>query len=349
MMKDVISFTADEILSIPTDAPEKIFSGDADKAKQEYKRLVSKWHPDQNANVDDDVIAHVNVLYDLAKLRLALGDWVTPGLLSIKSESGKTYELKYRSKRDFELGEIFIGNKIIAYSFYKENEDLFKIGVDHLRNVKFADSKMETEFKKLFPKLIETVSTSDRVVAIFSKTADQLFLSDVLDHFNGKIDPKHVAWIISRLYNLVCFMKYSGLVFSGLTLDACLISPEFHTVSLPGGWWYTTRKGTKLTALPINAVNFGPDDMLDSELSDPRVDLEMIKAIGRELLGDINGSKLLMDKSIPAPMLTGLRQAAGDDAFKEYDMWQNKVLIDSFGPRRFTELKLTADDLYGDD
>src|SRR5574343_152679 len=314
MMKDVISFTADEILSIPTDAPEKIFSGDADKAKQEYKRLVSKWHPDQNANVDDDVIAHVNVLYDLAKLRLALGDWVTPGLLSIKSESGKTYELKYRSKRDFELGEIFIGNKIIAYSFYKENEDLFKIGVDHLRNVKFADSKMETEFKKLFPKLIETVSTSDRVVAIFSKTADQLFLSDVLDHFNGKIDPKHVAWIISRLYNLVCFMKYSGLVFSGLTLDACLISPEFHTVSLPGGWWYTTRKG-----------------------------------IGRELLGDINGSKLLMDKSIPAPMLTWLRQAAGDDAFKEYDMWQNKVLIDSFGPRRFTELKLTADDLYGDD
>ena len=77
-----------------------------------------------------------------------------------------------------------------------------------------------------------------------------------------------------------------------------------------------------------------------------KIDAELIRAVGRELLGDGVGSKLLSDPNIPNALLNWVRTAAIGDAYKEYEEWSKKVLKDSFGERRFVELKIQASDIY---
>jgi hypothetical protein len=347
MTKDILVLTADDILAIPANKPELLFAAEFDVTKLEYRRLVSIWHPDQNPMVDENVMTHINVLYNLAVLRFSTDSWVTPGVIVFKTDDGKKFQLKYKSTCSFELGDIYIGDTVVAYSLFKDNEDLYKNARNIIRNFKFADDKMREEVKHLLPEIHSELVTEDRLVMLIKKTPDQLLMSDVLNHFNGEVDPKHVAWMISRLYNICCYLKYANLVHAGITPDACLISPEFHTVSLLGGWWYAGEKGRKLQALPGVAVEFAPDDVINAEVLDPRIDLELLRATGRQMLGDIIGSKLLMNKNIPPPLVTWLREPSKGDAYDEYKTWHTKTVIDAFGPRRFVELKLSADDLYG--
>ena len=345
-MKDISTLTDDDILAIPVDKPELLFTADKDTALAEFRVLLSKWHPDKNPMVDEAVMAHVNVLYDLAVLRLATDSWVTPGVVTFKTLDGKKFQLKFRASRQFELGDIYVGDNLVAYSLYKDNEDLYKNARNIIRNFKFADDKMRNEVLPLLPEIHSELVTDDRLVMLIKKTPDQLLMSDVLGHF-GVVDPKHVAWMISRLYSICCYLRYANLVHAGITPDACLISPDQHTVSLLGGWWYAGEKGKKLQALPGVAVEFAPDEVLDAEVSDPKIDLELLHATARQMLGDINGSKLLMNKNIPTILVTWLRALSKGDAFEEYKIWHTKTVIDAFGPRRFVEMKLTADDLYG--
>jgi hypothetical protein len=346
-MKDILILTADDILAIPVDQPELLFTADEDTAKLEYRRLASKWHPDQNPMVDENVMARISVLHALAQFRLSTDSWVIPGVVTFKTTDGKTFNLKYRATRSFELGYIYVGENLVAYSLFKDNSDLYNNARKLIKNFKFHDDKMKSEIKKLLPEIHSELVTDDRMVMLIKKTPDQLLLSDVLDHFNGEIDPKHVAWMTSRLYNIACYLQYSKLVHAGITVDSLLISPAEHTVSLIGGWWYATDVGRKLEALPGVAVEFTPSDVIDSEIADPKIDLELLHATARQLLGDINGSKLLMNKSIPPSLVTWLRSLSSGNAMQEYKIWYEKAVIEAFGPRRFIEMKLTADDLYG--
>ena len=77
-----------------------------------------------------------------------------------------------------------------------------------------------------------------------------------------------------------------------------------------------------------------------------RTDLELIRALGRELLGDISGARLMREKAAPPPMLDWLRLPAPQSAVDDYHTWQRQVLTASFGERRFMKLDLSADDLY---
>lgn len=346
-MKDISTLTADDILVIPVDQPELLFSADEVTAKVEYRKLVSVWHPDQNPMVDEDVMAHVNVLYNLAVFRLATDTWVTPGVIEFKTVDGKKFQMKYKATRSFELGDIYVGDSVVVYSLYKDNEDLYNNAKRIIKNFKFADDKMKKEVGKLLPEIHAELITDDRLVMSIKKTPDQLLMSDVLSHFNGKIDPKHVAWMISRMYSICCYLKYANLMHAGLTVDSFLISPEQHTVHLVGGWWYARQLGEKLDALPGIAVEFAPEDVLDEQVADSKIDLELLHATARQLLGDVVGSKLLMDKNIPSTLVTWLRSLSKGDAYEEYKTWHTKTVIDSFGPRRFVDLKLSADDIYG--
>lgn len=346
-MKDVLTLTEDNILAIPVDQPELLFTGEADIAKGEYRRLVSNWHPDQNPSINESVMAHINVLYNVASFRIATDEWVTPGHVVFKTVDGRRFQMKFRSTRSFELGDIYVGDNYIIYSLFKDNEDLYENAQKIIKNFKYANDKMRDEVKKLLPEIHTELVTVDRLVMVIKKSPDQVLLSDVLDHFNGVIDPKHVAWIVSRLYNIACYLKYSNLVHAGITLDSCLVSPSNHGIILTGGWWYAATIGSSLQALPGLAVEVSPSDVLDDQIADPKIDLELVLAAGRQLLGDVMGSKLIMNKSIPGTLVSWLRSPSKGDAFKEYETWQTKTLIDSFGPRRFLELKLTADDIYG--
>lgn len=338
------ALTEAKILSISV--PELLFSGELATAKAEYRKLVSMWHTDSNPGVNPKVITHINVLYDLAVKKLEKGEWVIPGLFQFDTVQGKKFQLKYKRKHVIDVGDMYVGDSFIAFSVFKTEADLVVSGKKVISNFQFATESMREEMSKFLPEIHADHETADRRVIIVKKTPDVFLLRDVIDHFKGKIDPKHAAWIISRLYNLACYLKFSKLVHCGISPTSVFISPKFHSALLLGDWWYTTPESSKMVALPSTTINLLTDAELKAKEAKFKLDLEAIRAIGREMLGDRHGSKLLMDKSLPKAFVSWARSPATGDAFKEYEYWQGTVLIESFGKRKFIELDLSSSDIY---
>lgn len=343
-MIDVLSLGEKEILSIPEDSPEKIFSGDLDKAKVEFRRLRSRWHPDTNA-VDPTIIAHINKLFDKAEELLKKGLWKRDGQLLIASSSGKSYSFRYHKAEEFELGIAYVGDSFLSYFIRNDFADLVRIAQDHIEGFKFPDGKLKNEHEKSLPKLQSLIQVKDGYYIVIKKDPAYIRLSDVLEHFGGKIDPKHVAWMLSRLYNLSCFMRLANLVHHDISPQNCFIHPQQHYLALLGGWWYARKGGEKLVALPQRTITYGPQSLLTDKIAVHATNSELIKATGRDLLGDSIGSRL-STMGYPQALVNWLRSPAQDElAWDEYGHWE-QVLKNSFGARKFIELKLESKDIY---
>lgn len=326
--------------------PEQLFTGDRDTATKEYRKLCKKWHTDLNPLVDPRVITHINVLYDKALVKLKQGIWEIPGVFTIKTIDGKKFNLSYHKKHLIDVGEMYISSGFVTFSLHKDNADLFAKGKSTIKGFKFPDDKMKTEFSRFLPEIVAEHETEDRLVMIVKKTAEVMCLADVIEFYDRKFDPKHGAWVISRLYNLACFLKFSGIVHSGISPKSIFISPEHHSVMLLGDWWYATKVNEHLVALPARTASLLSDRILTKKLATHEIDLELIRSVGREMLGDLNGSKLLMDKSLPNALVSWARSPATNDAYIEYEQWQQKVLIDSFGKRKFIKLEVNPSEVY---
>ena len=346
-MNPVTALSAEALLAIRPSEPERLFTGDADTAKQEFRALVSRWHPDRGPNAGATaVFQHVNRLYVAAVRKLRGGIWQTPGLLALRATDGATYKIRYRKEHEFELGRLFVGGEIVAYVVEKEHADLFQNALQTIDRLPCANPRMAAEVGRYLPESVRHFETGDQRVLVLRKPPNLVLLRDVLDHCGGRMDACHVAWIVSSLLNVACYLDYARLAHNAILPDTCFISPSQHSGALLGGWWYAVRQGERMRAAPIAAVQYAPFDVMDRQRGDHRTDLELIRALGRELLGDATGARLAREKAAPRPMLNWLCLPAGDSAVRDYQTWMNQVLKDSFGERRFVKLDVTTEDLY---
>ena len=344
-MKDISKLTSSEILAVVS--PEQLFTGDEDAAKLQYRTLSKIWHPDRNSSPGaDEVFAHFGVLYAKGIEKLKAGTWETPGLYTFSDLRGKKFQVKYRKKHTFELGEMYIGDYSVTYMIDKSADDLFANAKKTIKGFKYANDKMKAEIARCLPEIHAENETADRFVLVVKKTPDLILLRDVLDHLGGKMDPKHVAWILNTIYNVACYLKYAKLTHNSIGLDTYFISPSKHSGALLGGWWYASDANTKIVAVPARTITYAPRNLTSNKIASPQIDSELIRATGRELLGDGAGSKLLADTSIPNAMLNWLRTPGVGDAYQEYENWAKQVLKDSFGERRFVDLKIQPSDVY---
>ena len=341
-MKDISKLTAPEILAFVK--PEQLFTGDASIAAIEYRKLSGIWHPDRKPGFDS-VFAQISTLYRKGVDQLKKGIWEIPGVFTFSNLVGKKFEVKYKKHHVFELGDMYIGDYTITYLINKDAKDLFDNAKKIIKNFKYANDKMKGEISRYLPEIHSEHETADKLVLIVRKTPDLILLRDVLDHLGGKLDPKHVAWVLSSMYNLSCYLKFADLTHNSISLDTYFISPQFHGGALLGGWWYASPVDKKLVAVPARTIKYAPHDLTSKKIAGPKIDSELIKATGRELLGDGGGSKLLSDPTIPNATLNWLRTAGMGEAYKEYESWV-KVLKDSFGERRFVKLEIQPVDIY---
>lgn len=348
MSARLATLTADAILAIPLDQPEKLFTGDADTALREVRKLRSLWHEDrcQDARATE-VFQWLQKLYDAAEAKLAAGTWETPGLLKVVSKHGKQFEIRYARKLEVDVGVLYIGKTVMAFEMDAANLDLADNAERRLQGLTYATPGMRDEFSRYFPELIQRIDTHKGVVLVFKKTADLLVLRDVLAHFKGKLPPRHASWIISRLLNIACYFERQGkLAHNAIDLDSVFISPQYHSATVLGGWWFTTGLGEKMLAANRRMMLFVPPDVLQKKVGDTRTDMEMIKALGRELLGDVTGVRLAQDSTVPSALVNWLSLSNDQDAVSAFKEWQERVLIDAFGERKFIELDLAHDMLY---
>lgn len=328
---DALDLTGEEILAIQPTRAGLLFSGH--NAGDVYRNLAKRWHPDRPKG-DAQVFQHIHSLHKEMQGRR----------LVFRAKSGKMHELLFRRRHKFELGEVFVGINIVAFYVEKKYEDLMLRGIRQMNSIRYPDDDMQRDLSRFFPREEGMVEIDDThlegFMLIVKKTADVVMLHHLIDHLGGAVDPKHVAWIMSSLLNLACFMSITGLVHNGLTTDSVFVSPKHHAAFMLGGWWYAARAGATIAMLPPAVHAVAPEKALKTKTADPRTDLESIRAIGRACIGSHSAISAL-----PRPYANFLRLPAAESAIDDYTKWQ-QVLLDSYGKRRFLELALTSADLY---
>ncbi len=353
MRTDLLPLLPAAVLAIPADKPERLFKCGSDDIKQAYRLLAMQWHPDRNGDPSAPaVFQHIGRLVASAQEKIACGEWQGRGSARFVAIDGKVYEIHYLRRHRFELGTMYVAGTAVAFEVDRAHADLVRNAERSIKDFRYADAGMRTQIGRCLPAFPFSAAfeTATAYVIVMRKSSDLLLLRDVLDHVDGRLDARHVAWVISSLLNLCCYFQYAGITHNALSPDTCFISPPEHSVAILGGWWYAAASGERMVAAPASTLAWAPHDLLASKKATIRTDLELVRAIGRELLGDISGVRLGRESAAKQArkqaMSNWLQLPASDNAIEEYRTWRNQVLYDSFGARRFAELPLTESDIY---
>lgn len=339
--------SAEAILRIPPARPELLFPGDETAVHQLYHRLASQWHPDRSKDPRaTEVFQRVVVLYTAAKERIAAGRWHEGrGETLLEARDGRVYRVRHFARRQFELGELLIGRTIAAFVVRPDAADLHARAVDTLRAIEYASDEMRRQIQPCLPDIEATLEGPDGCALVLGKAPDMVLLADLAAHLGGAVPAAHVAWILSSLYNLACWLEWAQIAHNAVGPETVFVSPQRHAVALLGGWWYAARAGGRLSALPARTVAGIPPDIVRARRADPRSDLELIRATGRELLGDPSGVHLIRNPAVPHALADWLRHPSSGSAITDYRLWQ-EVIVASFGARRFSRLDLTPEEIY---
>ncbi len=354
-MRVLDHLTAERLLAVA--APELLFTCSLHEAKAEYRQLVRIWHPDSNhLAVAPEVFSHIVALYDRAKQKLLDGSWKEPvekieqeqpGLKRFRCVDGSIKSIVYEKSKVFELGHSYISDHYVVHEVLNEYQDLFRAGRLRTQNLRFLDGQMAVEMASFLPQAVDTFKTAHSSVLVVRKTPDQLLLADVLVHCRGRIEPiEHVGWILNVLYNLSCYLEWLGIAHNAISADTFFVSPLRHSGMLLGGWWYAAPIGSELVALNDHALAVIPEDIVRAKRADGRADLESIKAVGRELLGDLSGVSLLLDDSLPRVLAEWLNLPSSGSATQDYADWKYEVLESAFGQPSFVNWNLDSKALY---
>lgn len=334
-----MSLTAAEILKI-TDSYDLFGKLSETEAKEKYRRLSLEWHGDRNHDpYSNQVMAHINVLYD----KWVAGDFGK--VLKIEENAGekRTFHFRYQKSRETDVGEMFIGKKMVMFRVSMDNIDLFRSAVNSIKGIRFPTKMLESNFNRLVPKEIKAYETGDNCFFSVYKGPDQINLSDILEA-KIEIEPGHLTWILEGVYNFVLLMhQVQNKMFGGLEPDAVFINPKFRTVHVLGGWWFTETLNGTLKTLPNWIIPILPNSIIKAKKAVPAIDQIAVKALSIKLLGDdtMVGSKLLKLGNKYQPMISFLRSPHSENTIKDYGEW-SKVIKDL--PR--LDLPITFNDIY---
>lgn len=313
----------EQILLIPLNSPGRLFPGDSIHNKELYHDLLKRWHPDKGG--DGEVVGHIKQLYEASKNTK----------IDINGRDGKHYQLHFLRKHEFELGEMFVCHKLAVFKIPRAREDFVLNGLKRIGEIRYPNESFQKSLEGFFPKVERVVETNEDYWVLIGKTEDTLPIVDLHSHM-GFIPTKHVCWIVSSLLNLCCFMDINGLTHNGFTTKSVFITPKNHAAYLLGGWWYSARINGDIKFLPPEVAACTPRHITRLKKADPKIDLESIRQIARSISGT----------DTPKPMREYFELPAANTAQEDYANWE-KVIIEAFGTRKFTELSVLPQDIYG--
>jgi len=333
---NVSTYSADQLLRVPLDRPERLFVPDLAQTRAIWRRLSGLWHPDRNAEAKAGfVFAHIRRLYEAALERIERGIWDDGERLEVRDRDGRRFRLKYRMNDKHDLGSVFIGDRTIGYLFEGDAKEWARDGRRAIKALSWANDGMRQALSLQLPACLRLVEGERFCLLVLGKSADFVPLARLRDALGGAVPTRHVAWIVSSLLNIGCYLEWAGLCHLAISEENCLVAPEGHSVALSGGWWFSQRAGSELTTLPARTVALAPPDALARRTAEARIDAALIRQLGLDLLADRSASA-------PQAMLDYLSLPGSGSAVQDYEEWQ-KTLWASFGVRRYSDLALSAD------
>lgn len=329
------TYTAKQILAFTTF--KQLFS--RDNAERELRVLKHRWHPDRNTDpLATDVFNHISALY-------ALG-YVASEVEYINS-AGQQCAYKVKARTDVAFGKMYLRNGSVAFVFH--DDMLFLKDLFIANNAAYKDKLYKSKhFNKYDYSVVEVHPIKEPESTLILRLPNEFVpVKYILKHFNGAIDPKIVAWIISRCFDWAMLMDSQGLVANGFDPELLFVCLPQHTILDIGSFIYSAPKEGKLVALSANTVNFYPQDCLDDKIARSRCDIALIKSLGIKLLGDPTGLGTMLrgNKNIPEAMLNFLMFPSTDKKLEAYQKWQQDVLIKAFSKREFYRFVVPSTDL----
>lgn len=315
---------------------------DSCELRRMYGAYAKIYHPDSSDGCRE-VFENIVRLYNIAKDYFdgLNGKSVLRGIKA-KSLDGKYRSLSYAFEHSESEYTAYIGRSRIWVVFKEDYKKYYDNYTNMVKSLKYADEAFKKEFERLVPNVEESFTTSNgQFVIIIKKTSEVVSLQDVMEAdddkgrtFKWENRNKHCAWVMSRLYNLACFLDYNDLVFNGFNIKDIYISPTFHTAMLLNGWQYTVEAGDKMIGTTKDIYDVMSIRCKDRKQAEPMTDLESIKMVGRKMF----------TRDCPKDIADFLNSASTGDCFKDWEIY-NIALGKAYGKRTFIEWNFDIDDI----
>lgn len=304
-----------------------------------YRALIKRWHPDANSDPRaTEVFSHVTAKFSEAKRGWVHGTY--PNTLTIRKKVPGTDTIApahypYLGVVPFELGELYVCERHVIWATRRSEDDLAKRWLDTVKDLKFPNATVEAKVRPFLPQNSHTVANGDRAYTICQRPEDYIRVADILAK-KGAMDPRHVAWTLSRAYKIAGYLNYARIQHLDVSPETMFIDPVSHLGALLGGWFYTASGGQKLLAVPARTAHLrATETNLDAQ----------IKMMGRRMLGASSPGQLRANKSVPDPLKSWLLDTPRKTVHEAERDWKG-ALVAAFGKRRFTEYNLTTAEVY---
>ena len=119
------------------------------------------------------------------------------------------------------------------------------------------------------------------------------------------LPPEHVAWVLSRLLELVAWLHQSGYVHAGLVPESLALVPETHGLVVLS-FYHLTSLGGPLTTISGRYRPWYPDAVFANKRATPGIDLALVQRTAVTLLGDPSGYGVRLRGTVDERLLTFL-------------------------------------------
>lgn len=309
-----------------------IFDRNQDKVKNQYRSYVRVIHPDICNEPDaNTAFQKLSALYSKAINLLKDGKWDQANTLYLEGFNG----IQYLDCKGFDLGTRYITEDEVIYVFDDNKKDKYLTQfMDMVRKIRYSDNRMRDKYKYRVP--YKNLGIANGKAVLFKRDPREFPMDLFLSAYGDKLDGKDIAWMISRMCDLMCFLGYNNIVLNGVIPENLFINPDQHTMHIYGGWWYAAREGSKMTGVSRDVYNMMPNSARTDGTATRITDMECIRKMFRDIC---------KGKDIPKPVTEWLNAGSMNDPIEEYARW-NEALDKAYGTRKFKVFSADADKIY---
>ena len=333
---------ANELIEKILDAEKcgDLFTNDKLMIKTDFRIYSKMIHPDIcKEPLADKAMTHLVNLYNQALDCLAKGVWesrnsevISPKLILKDVKDISAFELGARYVIDTSITYVFDSGRI---AYRNQFLDMVSDMNVFLRN----HSDIHKRYQSMIPNVIKYMwpISADRSVVMISKKENEYPMNLFLKAYQETLTGRDIAWMISRLIDLCCLLKTSGIVLNGFAEENLFICPEDHSIHIYGGWWYAGKIGDRMLGTCKKVYSVMSNKAKTDKVCDPLTDIESVRAIAARLIAGKD--------DIPKEIRNWINAGSTDDAIHEYIQWSFTLDL-AYGARRFVKLKVDPKEIY---